>query len=440
MTFSKLKSNRNILQLLKGSSTHAITQVIATIIGFFSSTQIARFFGPSTVGNIAMITSVLTLVSLISLAGNQTFVLKVLPEQLRLKGLTAAQLTYQSLIKICCATTLIVLSVWILSDVIFSFKLLRNLDNFTLYTMLLAFVNVFVILNGKTLRALGDYKYFSTLDFLPAILSLTTITIASALNLAPTLYQYLHFLPRFFILALALYFVSKTFNKLKSSSNHQLEKNVRAPGKTSLIKGSIPMLGITISTAAIANLDIVMLNYFSTPDKVGIYSIYVKIASVAIMATASINSMFAPKVSALYSTQNHSELKSYSKQVTLVTFGVATLSTIAVLTIHQPLLEYFGTQFTEHTSALYILFTSGLVAAFFGSVGFFLSMTGNQTAFFWIMLCAATTNAILNYFLIPIFGLDGAAAATLVSTLISTILGTIKIKSSDGYALVWTPK
>jgi len=200
------------------------------------------------------------------------------------------------------------------------------------------------------------------------------------------------------------------------------------------------MLGITISTAAIANLDIVMLNYFSTPDKVGIYSIYVKIASVAIMATASINSMFAPKVSALYSTQNHSELKSYSKQVTLVTFGVATLSTIAVLTIHQPLLEYFGTQFTEHTSALYILFTSGLVAAFFGSVGFFLSMTGNQTAFFWIMLCAATTNAILNYFLIPIFGLDGAAAATLVSTLISTILGTIKIKSSDGYALVWTPK
>jgi len=87
VTFSKLKSNRNILQLLKGSSTHAITQVIATIIGFFSSTQIARFFGPSTVGNIAMITSVLTLVSLISLAGNQTFVLKVLPEQLRLKGL-----------------------------------------------------------------------------------------------------------------------------------------------------------------------------------------------------------------------------------------------------------------------------------------------------------------------------------------------------------------
>ena len=65
-------------------------------------------------------------------------------------------------------------------------------------------------------------------------------------------------------------------------------------------------------------------------------------------------------------------------------------------------------------------------------------MTGHQNSFLRIILVAAFLNAILNYIFIPIYGIYGAAAATLIATLTSSVFATIKIKSVNKYTLLWT--
>ena len=52
-----------------------------------------------------------------------------------------------------------------------------------------------------------------------------------------------------------------------------------------------------------------------------------------------------------------------------------------------------------------------------------MNMTGNQVVFTRLVAVAAVVNVVLCLLLIPRYGMEGAAAATLVSTLIWNIGG-----------------
>ena len=421
---------------------HVVTQIVATGIGFIASFLVARYFGPSVVGNVATITSLFSLLGLIALVGNQSLALKVIPQQLIKGGHHSGQATYKKLLINSTCAAIILTSIWALAEHFFPFSLLKGMQQYLYLTMLLIFINVYFILNGKVLRGLGDYKYFTLLDFLPAAMSLVVAIAAIALKISGESYQVLHFLPRLALVALSFFLVLHVFNKIRTNEIADAKTFAKdtIPSKQSLLRSSFPMLGITISTASILHLDILMLNNFSTPSLVGVYSIYVKIAGVAAMATVSINSMFAPKVATLYTEGDTRELKEFSKQVTLILFCSIIALTTAILIIHRPLLSYYGVQFLGDLPALYTLLASNIIAAFFGSVGFYLNMTGHQKTFFWVILCAAILNALLNYILIPIYDINGAAIATLLATLVSAVIATFRIKALHGYTLVWTHK
>jgi len=435
--------SKNLLHLIKGSSLHVITQMAAIALGFISSFLVAKYFGAALVGNIATITSLFSLLGLLSLVGNQSLALKVVPQQLLKGGYLSASITYKRLLINSTYASIILISVWILVELHLPFTLLKGLESYLYLTALLIIINVFFILNGKILRGLGDYKYFTLLDFLPAAFSLCTVIIAITLNISGENYLLIHFLPRLVLVALAFYLVRNLLRKInvkEIAENTTFPTTVSTPTKRYLLRTSVPMLGITISTASIAHLDILMLNHFSSPTVVGVYSIYVKFAGVAAMATVSINAMFAPKIAALHTEENHKELKTFSKNVTLLLFSAVVGLTTLLLLIHRPLLAFYGPQFLSALPALYILLISNAVMAFFGSFGFFLNMTGHQNSFFWIILAAAVLNAMLNYIFIPTYGIHGAAIATLLATLVSSVLATFKIKAINNYTLIWTGK
>ena len=62
--------------------------------------------------------------------------------------------------------------------------------------------------------------------------------------------------------------------------------------------------------------------------------------------------------------------------------------------------------------ALLILAFSQVINAMSGSVGIILNMTGKEKVFRNILFFALAINIVLNLFLIPIYGIEGAAIAS----------------------------
>jgi O-antigen/teichoic acid export membrane protein len=85
-------------------------------------------------------------------------------------------------------------------------------------------------------------------------------------------------------------------------------------------------------------------------------------------------------------------------------------------------LSIYGTDFAIGLSSLRILCIGQLVNASVGSVGLLLIMTGHERDSAWGIGLGAIANVILNFLLIPPWGIDGAAIATSSSMVIWNII------------------
>ena len=69
-----------------------------------------------------------------------------------------------------------------------------------------------------------------------------------------------------------------------------------------------------------------------------------------------------------------------------------------------------------------------MINVFFGAVIYILDMTGKQITSRNILFFTAIINIALNYYLIPIYGIKGAAIATSISIFCWTVLGAVYVK------------
>ncbi len=435
---SKFSLDKNFNHLLKGSSFNAAAKVLAVAVGFVASFLIARTYGPDFIGNVATISSSFTLLSLFALLGNQTLIIKVLPEYIAKYNFFKARLVYRQILVITLIFTACVITAWTFLEKITAMTLIRGLEQYTFLISALLVLAVFKRLNTQALRGLGDYKVYSLFELLPAILLTLTAITAILLKIPEQLFQYIYFLPLLTMSFLSFIFVSRTFALKIKSDNNSTTNTFLLPTKSSLIRLSLPMFGVTLSNAIIAHFDILMLNYYTSSSTVGVYAIYVKIVTITALAKHSIDAMFAPTVSKLHSSNKPQELKTFAKKATLLSFITTSALAFAVFLFNEPLLGLYGPEFLEDTPTLHLLLTATLLGSFFGSVGFYLNMTGHQVSFFRIMVVAAIINVSLNMILIPQFGSSGAAAATLISVITWNLLATRKILKEYNYTLIWS--
>jgi len=433
-----IKSESAFRYLLKGSATNTIAKLIATALGFLASVLIAKNYGPDLLGKVATITSAFTTLALLAIIGNHTLILKLIPQYVENYNHRTAKKVYFKVLKISSLATIIVVTLWLSTEAIVGTSFLPGLEQYVFLIALLTIIFVFKRLNTIALRALGDYKIFSVFEILPAALLAGAAASAIFLKIPEIYFQFYYFLPLTLVTILSFFFVNKTFELKKTGDLEDSEYPSAIPGSRSLIKMSVPMFGITLSNALIAHFDIFMLNYYTTSSTVGIYSVYVKLAAISAIAINAINSMFAPTVSKLYTKNQKDELRIFSKKTTLYSSIVCLLFVILVIVFHKSILKLYGADFLTELPTFYLLVFSTLAGALFGSVGFYLNMTGHQVSFFRIMFIAALINVVLNTLFIPIWGTFGAATATLISILFSHMLATRKILRENNYTLIWS--
>ena len=155
---------------------------------------------------------------------------------------------------------------------------------FLLYGLIL--VTCMKKLSIMALRALGDYKIFSTFELLPSLFMMVFVSIAIVLNVKDAYFIYFYYIPHFLLAILAFSLAIKQFKKNDAPKN-QYPLNLmpssgdqtKLPTYLEILTVSVPMLGVTLSQAVITNTDILMLSNFTNDKTVGIYSVYVKIGA-----------------------------------------------------------------------------------------------------------------------------------------------------------------
>ncbi|MRG85068.1 flippase [Salinibacillus xinjiangensis] len=190
---------------------------------------------------------------------------------------------------------------------------------------------------------------------------------------------------------------------------------------------SVPLAFSAVMGVMINKIDIIMIGNMMTEKEVGIYQIAIQVANIAGFILIIFNTVFAPKISELYHNSKVQELRKLyihsTRILGLVSFFIITL----LIVFSKYILWLFGSDLIEGQGVLILRSIGQFISSAVGSVWLMLSMTGKTKIQLYGNLLAFTLNVSLNYILIPKYGINGAAFASMVTLIFFNILGYILV-------------
>jgi O-antigen/teichoic acid export membrane protein len=186
-----------------------------------------------------------------------------------------------------------------------------------------------------------------------------------------------------------------------------------------------------IAYVLMQSVDIILLSKFTDFKMVAFYSVALKLTAMISLVLASVNTVQAPKIAELFSLENYEKLDLLIRQSTRLILVITLPGIILLLFLSNFILSFFGQDYVIAQTALLILLVGQCVNALCGSVGVYMNMTGRQNVLQKILLLAFIVNLILNWILIPLYGINGAAIATSFSMILWKVITVVYIYKKD---------
>ncbi len=174
--------------------------------------------------------------------------------------------------------------------------------------------------------------------------------------------------------------------------------------------------------------DVLMLGSLVSVESSGIYSAASRFSELTSFGLTAVNLILAPLIAELHTKGNREELQRILTLGVCGSFSFALLVSIALFFLGPLLLSLFGDDFVQGTTALHVLLLGNLINVAIGSVGYLMTMTGNQIEACKVVGLSALCNIVLNAYLIPKYGMLGAAVATSLSMAYWNIALWIKVR------------
>lgn len=197
-----------------------------------------------------------------------------------------------------------------------------------------------------------------------------------------------------------------------------------------LIKFSIPQVLSNFLIFVILSSDLMILGIYRSSSEVGIYTMVIKIAMLISYILLSFNAIFSPIISDLHNRKKIENLDSLLKTVTRWNYTISLPIFLIIFLFAKPILAVLGNAYVLGASALMILSVSQFVSAATGQIGFIILMSGRTYIFLFTNIAAAVVNLLLNFLLVPTYGMVGAAIASAISLAGINILRVIIVAYS----------
>jgi len=144
--------------------------------------------------------------------------------------------------------------------------------------------------------------------------------------------------------------------------------------------------------------------------------------------SSSFGSIFMPIITELYSQHRTKELKETNATVTKWIFlTVLPLVLLMIMFSERVLRILYGLDYIAGASALSILAFAYLIISVFRPTNQIISTIGRTRLIMVNTTVGAVFDVILNFYLIPVYGINGAAVATAISIIIVNALGFAEV-------------
>lgn len=189
-------------------------------------------------------------------------------------------------------------------------------------------------------------------------------------------------------------------------------------------------------------MDVVLLGILASTRDVGIYRVAWSVSLPVAFTLTGVNLVVAPYFARAYSAGDTAELQRLATWSARVAAAAAVPAALILILFGEPLLGLvFGDEFAGGGTALALLAAGQLCNVIAGSVGTILNMTGHERDTTLGVAIAAAVNLTLNLILIPTYGIDGAAVATMVSLITWNSVLVIRVRRRVGIvSIAWHPR
>lgn len=182
------------------------------------------------------------------------------------------------------------------------------------------------------------------------------------------------------------------------------------------LKSALPLMLMGGMFLANANTDILMLGAMVGPEAAAVYKAATRGAELILFALAVVNTPLAPLVAKLYAAEDRERLKRGVTKAARLTFVLGIGVAVVLILFGRWFLSIFGPAFVSGHTALDLLCMGQLAALVSGPAGIILMMTGHERGMAISAVVTTVLNVVLNALLIPVWGIEGAATATAIST------------------------
>ena len=433
---SKYSRDVHFFELIKGAYSTFLLKIVGLLVGYGLAIFITNKFGAFVFGQYVTALLIVEILSIISRLGIDTVLVRFISRYVH-KGASSLinQLFFKSIALVTLSAVVFTLLLLFFSDYIANFM---NLDEEYLLIVSFSFIPLVLFhMNTQAIRGLKQMMSFSFLNNVAITLFtfiLMVVLVAFSTSEKLPIYAYVMSV---FVMTISSYFLW-FFHRAKIVDSKQNNSESELSTKA-LFKVSIPLLLGQSMMLIMGKVDLFMLANMTSSDKVGIYNIALKLSMLAYMGLMAVNSIAAPKFSEIHSSGDIDALKKIVQQSTKTIFWVTFPVILLFLILPDTILGVFGDEFKLAAMALIILSISKMFSAISGSVGTFLQMVGKQNVFQNILIFTAIINIVLNYTLIPMYGIDGAAFASAISGVIWNVLMIIYIKKNFGFYSIYFP-
>lgn len=398
--------------LLRGATGSFLVMGCGVAVTYALQILMARVMGGEQYGIYATVFAWVALLSMLSVMGWNTALLRFSAASIARKEWGALRgLLHRSgrfvLVSSLAFGAVLALTVWL-----FRFRLSSDLLNaFLVAAVVLPFIS-FLLLKESALRGVGRPVLAS------AVRTLIRPAVAVVVVLLICFYR-----GRGFGAPTGMAVLGASFALAVLMADRLLKKAV--PGEMSgagpvfrtraWVSFALPAFGVSGSYIILQQTDRIMIGMLVGTTEAGIYDAAAKSSMLMSFGLTAVNSVLAPMASSLYSTGRMTRLQGITKVSAWIAFLFCFVSGGVLFFFGDSILGLFGREFRVGYSPLIVLAAGQTISALAGPVGMLMLMADCQKMALVILILSVLLNAVLNLFLIPRLGIEGAAWASMVT-------------------------
>jgi len=419
--------HRRMGSISSQSAAYFAGTMFTAAAGCFFKIYLARTLGPEPLGVYALGMSIVAFLGLFNAAGLPTAAARFVAEYCarrefaRLGGFLRSGLALLSGGNLLLGATVVLAGPWVAVHFYHSPALRSYLWAFALI-MLFSVLSAFL---GQVMAGYRDVARRTVITHFigtPANMVLAVLLISLGFGLGG--YLVAQVLSAFLVLALMLVSVWRmTPGEARSAGRFaQVERRVAT--------FSAAAFGLAALDFALAQTDKIVLGYYLAPKQVGIYAVAMAVVGFVAIALQSVNQIFSPMIAELHAVSSQILLQrlyaTLTKWIVILTIPLA----LTIVVFARPLMEIFGPAFEPGAEALVIGALGQLINCAVGSVGFLLLMSGQQIQMIKIQAANSALLIGLSLFLVPRFGMTGAAWASAITVSTTNLWSLVAVRRS----------